>query len=115
MYENAFRKLTFLNSKGLVNTSDREQALIRFLDASNQLAQMLAEQGRFAAAEQEYNQALEAWNGFPADASQTAHTVVAALIQNYREAQMAANREANAYNTDKHRLLPPYLEYGSTS
>ncbi|MFN8659242.1 MAG: tetratricopeptide repeat protein [Candidatus Obscuribacterales bacterium] len=113
LHENAFRKLTFMNDKGLVNTAEREQALIRFLDASNQLAQMLAEQGRFAEAEQEYELVLEAWNGFPAEASQSVHTVVAAVLENYRAVQIASNRASNreteSSGSGKQTLVLNYL------
>ena len=113
LHENAFRKLTFLNDKGLVNTAEREQALIRCLDASNQLAQMLGEQGRFAEAEQEYELVLEAWNGFPAEASQSVHTVVAAVLENYRAVQIASNRASNreteSSGSGKQTLVLNYL------
>jgi tetratricopeptide (TPR) repeat protein len=109
LHENAFRKLTFLNDKGLVNTAEREQALIRFLDSSNQLAQMLAEQGRFAEAEQEYELVLEAWNSFPAEASQSVHTVVATVLENYRFVQIASNRATESSGSGKQTLVLNYL------
>lgn len=107
LHEKNVRKLSFLNSSGLLDEQAREAAITDLLEVINGLAQMYAEQGRYQDGEAQFKRALDAWNSLPVATSDDLCAVMHTILRNYKELLRRANRhiEAEALDAQTEILL----------
>lgn len=100
LHEKNVRKLSFLNSSGLLDEQAREAAITDLLQVINGLAQMYAEQAKYQDSETQFKRALDAWNSLPVATSDELCTVMHTILRNYKELLRRANRHIEAEALD---------------
>ncbi len=107
LHEKNVRKLSFLNSSGLLDEQAREAAITDLLQVINALAQMYAEQAKYQDGEAQFKRALDAWNSLPVATSDELCEVMHTILRNYKELLRRANRhiEAEALDAQTEILL----------
>lgn len=100
LHDKNVRKLSFFNNTGLMNQRVREDAITSLLHACNDLAQMLAEQGKYAEGEAQFRRALDVWNALPVATSDDLCAVMHTILRNYKDLLLRANKHVEAQELD---------------